>query len=306
MPTKITVKDIIKNCKLVNVGGESFLNREVATYQLILPSLEFVGVFAKNQYKTAGVFVFEDHVAYLNNLGEKAADILNNFIFPETEFVILGNVENDYTIIKEHCKKLGVPLLMSDQSGLVAINLIYSYIANYLSPTVKVHGTLVSISGYGILLKGPSGIGKSEIALELIKRGHRLIADDTVVTYSKGISLHGRAVDHQKHLLEVRGIGIINIYRLYGLSAIKESCEINYIINLVKYDDIKVNDRIFDTIGYEEINGIKIPSIKLPVSSGRSLADIIEVSTLELASKVGGYEAANEFANEFDKLVKGE
>lgn len=305
MPTKIFIKDLIKKCKCENVGSDALLNNEIKSVSLILPGLEFVG-FYEDVDKKAGILLFDSHVKYINELGNnKANEILKNIIFKDSNFVCLCDVKEDISFIKQYCSNLNVPLIKINATGMNAINLLYSYISNYLSPTLKIHGTLVSVSGTGILLRGPSGIGKSEIALELIKRGHRLVADDSVVTYQKGISLYGRPVDHQKHLIEVRGIGIINIYRLFGLSAIKDNCEINFIINLVNYEDIKENDRIFDTVNYEEINGVRLPSIKLPVGSGRSLADIIEVSILELSSKFNEADS-NDFANEFDKLVRGD
>ena len=175
---------------------------------------------------------------------------------------------------------------------------LISALNNYLAPRITRHGCLVEIYGEGILLLGDSGVGKSETTIELIKRGHRLIADDAVeIKRVSDKTLVGSAPELIKHYVELRGIGIVDVRRLFGMGAVKETEKINLVIQLENW----VEGKMYDRLGMDEetidILGINIPSITIPVRPGRNLAIILEVAAMNNRQKRMGYNTAEEFNN---------
>ncbi len=178
-------------------------------------------------------------------------------------------------------------------SALIAA--LVSYLHVEMAPRITRHGVLVEVYGEGILLVGDSGVGKSETAIELIKRGHRLIADDAVVIRRVSAkSLVGEAPENIKHFIELRGIGIINARRIFGMGAVKLTENIDLVINLEIWNNQKVYDRMGLDNEYTEILGIKVPVLTIPVKPGRNLAIIIEVAAMNNRQKKMGYNAAEE------------
>ena len=170
-----------------------------------------------------------------------------------------------------------------------------SYLNVELAPRVTRHGVLVEVYGEGILLVGDSGVGKSETAIELIKRGHRLIADDAVeIRRVSNKSLVGQAPENIRHFIELRGIGIINARRIFGMGAVKLTEKIDMCINMELWDATKVYDRMGIDSEYTEILGIRVPVMTIPVKPGRNLAVIIEVAAMNNRQKKMGYNAAQE------------
>ena len=169
------------------------------------------------------------------------------------------------------------------------------YLNRMLAPHITRHGVLVDVYGVGILLTGESGVGKSEAALELVKRGHRLVADDAVelrkITAQR---ISGTSPDNIRHFLELRGIGIINARRIFGMGAIKSSVDVDLIVNLELWDDNKVYDRMGMEDHYTDILGVQVPSITIPVKPGRNIAVILEVAAMNYREKKLGYNAAHE------------
>ncbi|MBQ9966125.1 MAG: HPr(Ser) kinase/phosphatase, partial [Clostridia bacterium] len=165
----------------------------------------------------------------------------------------------------------------------------------HLAPCITRHGVLLEVYGEGIFLVGDSGVGKSETAIELLKRGHRLVADDAVeIKKVSAKSLVGSAPEMIRYLMEMRGIGIVDVRRLFGMSAVKPTEKIELVINLEKWDDNKVYDRMGLEDSYTEIMGINVPSLTIPVRPGRNLAVIIEVAAMNHRHKKMGHNAAKE------------
>ena len=165
-----------------------------------------------------------------------------------------------------------------------------------LAERITQHGVLVEVYGEGVLILGDSGIGKSETAIELVKRGHRLIADDAVeIKKVSAISLVGSAPPLIKHYIELRGIGIVDVRRIFGMGSVKESEKIDMIINFENWVQGKMYDRFGLDSEFTEILGIKIPSITVPVKPGRNLAVIIEIAAMNHRQKKMGYNTAEEF-----------
>ena len=189
----------------------------------------------------------------------------------------------------------GVPLLGTGETTSSLVAALVAFMNTELAPRITRHGVLVEVSGEGILLVGDSGVGKSETAIELIKRGHRLIADDAVeIRRVSAKSLVGQAPENIRHFIELRGIGIINARRIFGMGAVKLTEKIDMVINLEIWDNKKVYDRMGLDNEYTEILGNKVPVLTIPVKPGRNLAVIIEVAAMNNRQKKMGYNAATE------------
>ena len=196
----------------------------------------------------------------------------------------------------ELSEKYNVPLLRTSTRTSEFMAALIAYLNVALGPRIMRHGVLVEVYGEGILLLGDSGVGKSETAIELLKRGHRLIADDAVeIKKVSATTLVGCAPEIIRHYVELRGIGIVDVRRLFGMGAVKESEKIDLVINLEEWD----NNKMYDRLGLDEqttnILGIDVPSITLPVSSGRNLSVVIEVAAMNNRQKRMGYNTAKEF-----------
>ncbi len=196
-------------------------------------------------------------------------------------------------------------LITEEDTSTLQANIITS-LHKYLAPRITTHGVLVEVYGEGMLILGDSGIGKSETALELIKRGHRLIADDAVeIRRIDNNTLLGSAPENIRYYMELRGIGIINVRYLYGMGAVKGASMVEMIVNLEPWEDGKAYDRLGIKQDYEEILGISIPSITVPVRPGRNLAIILEVAAMNNRQKKSGYNAAEALASAIDSAVDG-
>lgn len=196
----------------------------------------------------------------------------------------------------ELAEKYRVPLMRTSTRTSEFMAALIAYLNVALGPRITRHGVLVEVYGEGILLLGDSGVGKSETAIELLKRGHRLIADDAVeIKKVSATTLVGRAPEIIRHYVELRGVGIVDVRRLFGMGAVKESEKIDLVINLEEWDNSKMYDRLGLDEHTDNILGIDVPSITLPVSSGRNLSVVIEVAAMNNRQKRMGYNTAKEF-----------
>ena len=196
----------------------------------------------------------------------------------------------------EIAEKNKVPLLRTSERTSEFMAALIAYLNVQLGPRMTRHGVLIEVYGEGILLLGESGVGKSETAIELVKRGHRLIADDAVeIKRVSATTLVGRAPDIIRHYVELRGIGIVDVRRLFGMGSVKETEKIDLVINLENWRQDKMYDRLGLEESTEDILGIKVPSIVLPVCPGRNLSVVIEVAAMNNRQKRMGYNTAAEF-----------
>ena len=209
----------------------------------------------------------------------------------------------------EMAKKHNVTLLRSQNPTGTLISSVTSYLNSELAPRISRHGVLVEIYGEGVLITGESGLGKSETAIELLKRGHRLIADDGVeIKRISSSCLMGTASPLLQDYVELRGIGILNVSKLFGMGAVKQENEINLVVNIVRWNPQEVYDRIGMETQYQEILGVKVPTNTIPVTPGRNLAVILEVAAMNNRQRKMGYNPALEFIEQhnrhFDNMTK--
>ena len=226
---------------------------------------------------------------------ERRAMALDSYLSMKPPAVIVARGIDPGKDFMEIAETYHVPVLRTTESTSNVVASLVAYLNVELAPRITRHGVLVEVYGEGILLVGDSGVGKSETAIELIKRGHRLIADDAVeIRRVSSKSLVGQSPENIRHFIELRGIGIINARRIFGMGAVKLQEKIDMCINLEIWDATKVYDRMGMDSEYTEILGIKVPVMTIPVKPGRNLAIIIEVAAMNNRQKKMGYNAAYE------------
>lgn len=268
---------------------------EISSMDVNRPGLELTGFY--DYYDTSRILIFGNaENAYLKSIpNERRETVLNEIFSQKPPAAIIARSLEPLPEMLKAAKENGVPLLGTPETTSALVAALVSYMNVELAPRITRHGVLVEVYGEGILLVGDSGVGKSETAIELIKRGHRLIADDAVVIRRVSAkSLVGEAPDNIKHFIELRGIGIINARRIFGMGAVKLTEKIDLVINLEIWDNQKVYDRMGIDSEYTEILGIKVPVLTIPVKPGRNLAIIIEVAAMNNRQKKMGYNAAEE------------
>ena len=225
-------------------------------------------------------------------------DRLFSYKFPA--LIVARNIPPDDQCM-EMAKKHNITVLRSPEATSALASTIITYLKSALAPRITRHGVLVEVYGEGILLIGDSGIGKSEAAVELLKRGHRLIADDAVeIKKVSANSLVGTAPELIRNYIELRGIGIVNVAKLFGMGAVRSENEINLVVKIVPWNTLEVYDRLGLEEQYMEILGVKIPMNTIPITPGRNLAMILEVAAMNNRQKKMGYNAAQEFTEQMD------
>ena len=269
---------------------------EITCSRVNRPGLQIVGFY--DYYEQARLQIIgKVENMYISKMTKKERlSRLEDFFKTQPSGVIYTSslpIEDD---VIELAKKYRVPLLRTSKATSEFMAALIAFLNVELGPRITRHGVLVEVYGEGILLLGDSGVGKSETAIELLKRGHRLIADDAVeIKRVSATSLVGRAPEIIRHYVELRGIGIVDVRRLFGMGAVKDSEKIDLIINLETWQE----DKMYDRFGLEEhtteILGINVPSIVLPVSPGRNLSVVIEVAAMNNRQKKMGYNTAEEF-----------
>lgn len=296
---KISLDKIIKEFSLEELcmpkPGEEIL---ISNPEINRPGLQFAGYFeyfAPERIQILGI----SEIEFLRGFAEAEARKRIEKFFgnsPAAVIVARGLHIEDYYV--EIAREYGVPLLRTGESTSDFTSALIAFLNLHLAPRITRHGVFVEVYGEGILILGESGIGKSETAIELVKRGHRLIADDAVeIKRVSSKSLIGSAPDNIKHFIELRGIGIINASRIFGIGAVKPTEKVDLVINLEVWDVNKVYDRMGIDNQTTEILGLNIPSMTIPVKPGRNLAVIIEVAAMNSRQKKLGYNAAQDLLN---------
>ena len=265
------------------------------------PGLQLAGYF--DHFEPMRLQVLGNvEMSYLGKLPEAERTItfdrLFSYKFPA--LLIARDMEPDQACLTM-AKKHNVTLLRTKEATSTIVSSIIAYLRAALAPRITRHGVLMEVYGEGILLTGESGMGKSETAVELLKRGHRLIADDAVeIKKVAGSSLVGTAPALIQNYIELRGIGIINVAKLYGMGAIKAENEINLVVNIVPWNNQAHYDRLGLEEQYMELLGVKIPMYTIPITPGRNLAVILEVAAMNNRQKKMGYNAAIEFTEQIN------
>lgn len=271
-------------------AGSDGLNRKISVIDLNRPGLALGGFFENFRWERIQVIGRGEH-AYLHQVALKQShEALKEFFKFKIPCVIFTHSMQPGQELLDLCNQCHVPLLVTSMETAAIIAELVSYLEEKLSPTVTLHGVLVDVYGLGVLISGNSGIGKSECALELVKRGHMIVSDDVVrVQHRSGGILIGKpANEMMKHHLEVRGLGIIDVKQLFGVSSILDQSRIELAVHLEMWDESKEYDRVGMDEHSLEMLGVRVPRIIMPVRPGRNLAILIEVAALNQRLKNKG------------------
>ena len=243
-------------------------------------------------------------VAYLSSLEPKQQESAVRSFFALPLCAVLVSTEVPLPeIVKEVSDAEGVPLLRSLLPSMEMLNRLIAYLELHLSPCVHLHGVLVDLYGVGVLIQGKSGIGKSECALHLVTRGHRLVADDVVDIQLRGNELVGRSTDMLKHHMEVRGLGILNLKDLFGVVAIRYEKMVELIVDLVDWSADVSFDRLGIDLQTKEVLGQALPMVRIPVAPGRNIPTLIEIAARNLLLQRMGYHSADEFSRRLSRQI---
>lgn len=281
---------------LVLLAGRTGLARTISSPRIQKPGLALTG-YTEHLHVDRVQILGNTEISYLRRLPAEtaAAHVTTLCAFPITCFVVTMDLDPPDTL-RLAAEKAGIPLLRTRHLSSTFISLVTKYLEDKLLPVTYPHGVLVDVFGVGVLLLGKSGIGKSECALDLVIRGHRLVADDVVQIRKKmPPALVGRAADPLQFRMEVRGLGIINIKDLFGISAIREKKIINLVIELVEWDASEEYDRLGIDEQVYTILDVDVSYLKIPVRYGRNLTSIIEVAARNFLLKGMGYNSTLQF-----------
>ena len=296
----LAIEDLLKDeeygLDLELVAGEKGISHRIYSSRIQKPGLALTG-YTEHLHPDRLQVLGNTEISYLRQLDEhQAIKYIGKLCsFPISCFIVTKGLDPP-GFLKMEAEKAGIPLLVTPLQSSTFISLITKFLEERLLPTTHVHGVLVDVLGVGVLLLGKSGIGKSECALDLVIRGHRLVADDIIYIKKKmPAALVGQAGETIQHHMEIRGLGIINIKDLYGVSSIREKKIIDLVLELIEWDPVQEYDRLGIDDQVHTILGVDLPHLKIPVRPGRNLTSIIEVAARNFLLKGMGYHSAREF-----------
>lgn len=302
---KVRTKDIIEKFGLELIAGEEGINRPITTSDISRPGLEMAGYF--DYYPAERIqLVGKTELSFVEKLNNSEREIrLERLCTDITPGIIVTRGLDIPDELIEAAERESVPLLRSKQKTTRFSSLLTNFLESKLAPTTAVHGVLVDIYGVGALITGKSGVGKSETALELVKRGHRLVADDCVeIRQEDEDYLVGNSPELIEHLLEIRGLGIINVMTLFGAGAVRSYKKISVVMNLELWDPKKQYDRLGLDEEKMKIIDTEVTKLTIPVRPGRNLAVIIEVAAMNFRLKRMGMNAAEQFTNRLSDVIE--
>lgn len=301
----VTVKMLVDKLKLkVVYGNEELLAKAITTADISRPGLEMAGYFDYYSPERLQLVGMKEWTYLKTMTADNRYSVFANIFREETPAVVVARGLEIPEEMLQAAKENGVAVLQGRNSTSSLSGDMSWYLNSQLAERTSVHGVLVDIYGMGVLIQGDSGIGKSETALELVKRGHRLVADDRVDVYAKDEgTLWGEPAEILLHLLEIRGVGIIDVMSLYGASAVRDSSQVQLCICLEHFE----NDEVFDRLGNSneeiELQGVKIPRIRIPVKTGRNVSVVIEAAAMNYRAKQMGYDATKTFKDRLTDLI---
>ncbi len=288
----------VMNLKIIYAEGD-YQNIPIRSSDVNRPGLQFAGFFEHfDQSRMQLVGLVE--TTYLKQLtSERRLEIFDQMFQYEIPAMVFARNQVPSPECMEMAKKYGRVILGTEETTSETMSTMVSYLRNKLAPRITRHGVLIEVYGEGVFIIGESGVGKSETAVELVKRGHILIADDAVnIRKITKYKLNGTSPKLIRNYMELRGIGVVDISRLFGMSSIKKEADIDMIIKMEPWRDDAVYDRLGTEEHFTDVLGVQVPTLTIPVKPGRNLAVIIEVAAMNNRNKKMGHNAAEEFATQ--------
>jgi HPr kinase/phosphorylase len=307
MTPMLTVRSLLdesSGLRLVLLVGEKGLSRRITNQRIQKPGLALAG-YVKQVHPERVQVLGATEISYLATLtSEEASRSVESFMSLDPACIIVMKGLDVPPILLDWSERMGVPLLRTPIVSSLAIDAIQKHLELQLAPTASIHAVLMDVLGVGVMLLGKSGIGKSEAALDLIMRGHRLVADDLVeVRRTSGEVLVGWASELIKHHMEVRGLGIINIKDMFGVAAVRDEKKIELVLELTRWDASEGHDRLgLDEMVYPILD-VPVPLLRIPVSPGRNVSSLIEVAARNRLLQVRGHHSAREFQERLDRAL---
>lgn len=301
----VRVSDLVKKLNLeVVVGDEKSLKRKIKTSDISRPGLELTGYFQYYSSKRVQMFGRKE-IFFMKQMDSKNKLKILKKIFHENTPTIVISRDLEYSEeFIQVAKESNISLLCSPLKTSRLSGMIVSFLADRLAKRISIHGVLLDVYGLGVLIQGDSGIGKSETGLELIKLGHRLIADDRVDVYQKDeFTVIGEAPEILKHLLEIRGVGIIDVMHLFGANAVRNSMQIQLVIYLDQWSKEKSFDRLGSETTVMSLVNVNVPQTRIPVKTGRNLSTIIEATVMNFRARSMGFDATETFSQRLNNLI---
>ena len=302
--TPASLKNMVEtfNMEILHKGRD-FDNTVVTISDVNRPALQLVGFYDYFDDKRLQI-LGRGEIRYLERMTEaERLRVFNQLMsYPFPAMIVARNMEAPSELV-QMANKHDRTLLRSAESTVDVTSKLIDYLNRAMAPQIARHGVLMNIYGQGVLILGDSGIGKSETAIELLKRGHRLVADDAVEIRRISNSLFGTAPEIIRHYIEIRGVGVIDVQQLFGMGAVQFDTEIDLVIQLEQWVDGKFYDRL--GLGEEkyEMLGVELPIVTIPVRPGRNLAGIVEIATMKNRQMKYGYNAARDFVTQFDSKM---
>lgn len=302
----VSVANLVEAINLTVYSGEEYLEeKQITTSDIYRPGLELTGYFEYYPEERIQLFGMTE-VSYAHRLTKKdLQDVAEKLCAPKTPCLVIARDLKVPAELEKSAKANNIPILLSSLPTTRLSSKMTDYLEGKLAERRAMHGVLVDIYGLGVLITGDSGVGKSETALELIKRGHRLIADDRVEVWQQDEqTVVGEAPQILRHLLEIRGIGIIDVMNLFGAGAVRQDTDISLIVHLENWSKDKQFDRLGSGEQSQQIFDVSVPKITIPVKIGRNLAIIIEAAAMNFRAKTMGYDATKAFERNLNNLIK--
>lgn len=293
---KVSLAQIIRECQLREIylpkSAEEIM---IERAEINRPGLPLAGFFDHHEPGRIQIIGKVEYRYLLSLTDKERYSSIEEFLKNGAAAVIFSSDLEVFSEFTELCEEYGVPLLVSPYGTSELMATLISFLNVQLAPRITRHGVLVEVSGEGLLILGDSGVGKSETAIELVKRGHRLIADDAVeIKRVSSKTLVGTAPELTRHYIELRGIGIVDVRRIFGMGAVKLTEKIDLVVNLEPWEAGKFYERLGLETEYCDIMGIKVPTITIPVHPGRNLAIILEIAAMNNRQKKMGINTAEE------------
>jgi len=301
----VRIKDLVGHFNMDLIAGKEGLDRKITTSDISRPGIEMTGYFAYYASERLQLIGRKEMSYFLELDHETRLSRLQNLFTDETPACIIARGMDVPPEFIEEGNKRNMPIFHSPLKTTRVIGRLTNYLEAKFAPFTAVHGVLLDIYGVGVLITGQSGVGKSETALELVKRGHRLVADDSVEIRQEDFeNLIGTAPNLIEHLLEIRGLGIINVMTLFGAGSVRRFKKINMIIHLEEWDETKQYNRLGLEEETEQIMDVQLPKSTVPIRPGRNLAVIIEVAAMNFRVKLFGLNPAEEFSDRLTSMIE--
>ena len=301
----VSVQDLLDKIHFhVIYSTETALQKEITTSEIMRPGLEMAGYFDYFTPERIQLFGMKEWSYMMTVVGDNRYDLLKKVMAKETPVVIVArNLEIPSEMVAA-AKKSDIVLLQSREATSRLNSVLTSFLDERLAERTTVHGVLMDIFGVGVLIQGASGIGKSETGLELVKRGHRLVADDRVDVFQRdAFTLSGEPAEILRNMIEIRGVGIIDVMSLFGAGAVKDSTDIDMAIYLEYYDKEKAFDRLGNAPTMVEFSDVEVPQTRIPVKTGRNVSVIVEAAVMNFRAKQMGFDATKTFEDRLTDLI---